>query len=378
MTDLLGSPRVLLNSLGEVVSRRDFLPFGEEIAPDQNVNYRTTAHKYLPNDDGVRQKFTGYQKDKETGLDFAEARMYENRHARFTAVDPLLASGKSADPQTFNRYVYVMNNPLVFTDPTGLQIAKVPGGRWYKPIRPDGVRTYRYEASQPEGYEPVTERNRWGQLIGSFAAGFVGEARYHVLRLNEAGPMLPEQLLDVRTGQTTWTPLTEFEKNGFEIIRGPDFRWTGAVQNAIEPHDIALALAGFRFGVVRGGIERGGETILLRSMKVGDDGLPVAGESATTLGARVPRDIVPDEMGMVAPETGGMSVTPSGGTLPTMGGKSLRTFCIKCSDLGPKLRYRADPMNPTNHAFVEPATEMSLEAYQEALIQTRQFWRILE
>ncbi len=47
--------------------------------------------------------------------------MYENRHGRFTAVDPLLASGKSADPQTFNRYVYVMNNPLVLTDPTGLQ-----------------------------------------------------------------------------------------------------------------------------------------------------------------------------------------------------------------------------------------------------------------
>ena len=38
-----------------------------------------------------------------------------------TAVDPLLASGKSADPQTFNRYVYVMNQPLKFTDPSGLQ-----------------------------------------------------------------------------------------------------------------------------------------------------------------------------------------------------------------------------------------------------------------
>ncbi|MBX3293415.1 MAG: HNH endonuclease, partial [Acidobacteria bacterium] len=69
------------------------------------------------------QKFTGYQKDEETQLDFAEARMYQNQHARFTAVDPLLASGKSANPQTFNRYVYVVNNPLIFVDPDGLQVA---------------------------------------------------------------------------------------------------------------------------------------------------------------------------------------------------------------------------------------------------------------
>ena len=46
--------------------------------------------------------------------------MYENRHGRFTAVDPLLASGKSSDPQSFNRYVYVRNAPLLMTDPTGL------------------------------------------------------------------------------------------------------------------------------------------------------------------------------------------------------------------------------------------------------------------
>nr|WP_242056763.1 RHS repeat-associated core domain-containing protein [Planktothrix sp. FACHB-1355] len=70
--------------------------------------------------DGIRQKFTGYQKDDETGLDFAEARMYENRHGRFTAVDPLLASGKSTNPQSFNRYVYCRNNPLSYVDKDGL------------------------------------------------------------------------------------------------------------------------------------------------------------------------------------------------------------------------------------------------------------------
>lgn len=45
--------------------------------------------------------------------------MYENRYGRFTAIDPLLASGKSANPQTFNRYVYTSNNPISFVDPDG-------------------------------------------------------------------------------------------------------------------------------------------------------------------------------------------------------------------------------------------------------------------
>ncbi|HMS08947.1 MAG TPA: hypothetical protein PKE66_05655 [Pyrinomonadaceae bacterium] len=84
VTDQLGSPRVLVNSLGEVVSRRDFMPFGEEITP--NGTHRTPNLKYNFGDN-IRQKFTGYQKDEETQLDFAEARMYQNLHGRFTAVD---------------------------------------------------------------------------------------------------------------------------------------------------------------------------------------------------------------------------------------------------------------------------------------------------
>jgi len=112
-------------SAGNVVSRRDFLPFGEELYAD-GVHW-TVAGKYLlTGQDGVRQRFTGYQKDTETSLDFAEARMYANTYGRFTAVDPLLASGKSANPQTFNRYIYVLNNPLLLTDPDGLQVTSNP------------------------------------------------------------------------------------------------------------------------------------------------------------------------------------------------------------------------------------------------------------
>ncbi len=182
-TDTLQSVRAITNQDGEVISRRDFLPFGQEIPnavqPGQSASPRTSALKYGADD--VRQKFTGYQKDEESGLDFAEARMYNNRHARFTAVDPLLASGKSANPQTFNRYIYVMNSPLNLTDPTGLQAATRP---WLGRIatvnsEPSGIpdqsmvwstKKWEFQPNFPDRYEggDILQDARWGQFISLF------------------------------------------------------------------------------------------------------------------------------------------------------------------------------------------------------------------
>jgi len=138
-TDTIGSPRVLTNALGEIVSRRDFMPFGEELYAD-GIN-RTTSGKYsTSSQDAVRQRFTGYERDLETGLDFAEARYYDNQHGRFTAVDPLLASGKSANPQTFNRYTYALDRPLLLVDQTGLQSGKkAPPERYDGPMYMDNT-----------------------------------------------------------------------------------------------------------------------------------------------------------------------------------------------------------------------------------------------
>lgn len=130
-TDHLGSPRVITDKTGNVKSRRDFMPFGEDIFAGVGGRTGDTGQRYSSSADDIRQKFTGYQKDSETNLDFAEARMYENRYGRFTAVDPLLASGKSANPQSFNRYIYVGNNPLNITDPSGEIWAQKQNGKFW-------------------------------------------------------------------------------------------------------------------------------------------------------------------------------------------------------------------------------------------------------
>lgn len=69
-------------------------------------------------------KFTGKERDAETGLDYFGARYYGSNMGRFMTPDPLLNSGHPADPQSWNRYSYTINNPLTFTDPTGMYVFK--------------------------------------------------------------------------------------------------------------------------------------------------------------------------------------------------------------------------------------------------------------
>ena len=116
--DHLGSPRVITNSSGSVVSRHDYMPFGEELGA--SVGGRTTGMGFSGSGDNNRKKFTGYERDTETGLDFAQARFYGSTQGRFTSPDPFSASAIIADPQTFNRYAYCRNNPVNSTDPTGM------------------------------------------------------------------------------------------------------------------------------------------------------------------------------------------------------------------------------------------------------------------
>jgi RHS repeat-associated protein len=121
VSDQLGTPRMIFDQTGSLanVSRHDYLPFGEELFA--GAGGRMTAQGYTMSDD-VRQKFTQYERDTETGLDYAQARYYANIQGRFTSVDPLMASAKSTNPQTWNRYSYVLNRPTIAIDPDGLSI----------------------------------------------------------------------------------------------------------------------------------------------------------------------------------------------------------------------------------------------------------------
>src|SRR2546426_6005133 len=58
------------------------------------------------------------ERDPETGLDPTLFRMYSSGQGRWLSPDPL--GGDISNPQSLNRYAYVLNNPASFTDPLGL------------------------------------------------------------------------------------------------------------------------------------------------------------------------------------------------------------------------------------------------------------------
>jgi RHS repeat-associated protein len=126
--DHVGTPRVITDAGGAVKARHDYLPFGEEIGLKGGRN--ANPQKYVA--DEIRQKFTGKERDSETNFDYFGARYYASTHGRFTSPDPLncwmLDDKKQpiyrSNPQRWNKYLYVLNNPLRYVDPDGL--AEVP------------------------------------------------------------------------------------------------------------------------------------------------------------------------------------------------------------------------------------------------------------
>ncbi|MBK8811933.1 MAG: hypothetical protein IPN69_14550 [Acidobacteria bacterium] len=111
--DHLGSPRINTNENGAVISRHDYRPYGEEIT-------ERTHSQYLG--DTIRKQFTGYERDSETDLDFAQARYFDSRLGRFMVPDRISNDADSLDGQSWNLFGYVRNNPMKLTDPTGEEI----------------------------------------------------------------------------------------------------------------------------------------------------------------------------------------------------------------------------------------------------------------
>jgi len=144
VSDQLGTPRIIVDSSGSLASvkRHDYLPFGEEIGGGQVglIGGRQGTPGYMA--DNVRQKFTGYEADAETGLYYAQARYQSSVQGRFTGVDPVGASANIGDPQSFNRYSYVQNTPLTAVDPTGMALWDI------------GV----YQTSNPEVVDKINQK----------------------------------------------------------------------------------------------------------------------------------------------------------------------------------------------------------------------------
>ncbi|QSQ27350.1 hypothetical protein JY651_21645 [Pyxidicoccus parkwayensis] len=110
-TDHLGSVETTTDDLGQVVARMKYEPFGgRRFAQDLSLPQGQVSWESF-------QGFTGHEHDEESGLINMRGRIYDPKLGRFLSPDPFIQAPLRS--QSFNRYSYVLNNPLRFTDPSG-------------------------------------------------------------------------------------------------------------------------------------------------------------------------------------------------------------------------------------------------------------------
>ncbi|MGH9948409.1 MAG: RHS repeat domain-containing protein, partial [Pyrinomonadaceae bacterium] len=115
--DWQGSVRTVSNSNGFVISRTDHSAFGETVGA--GIGLRSTSQGYWGTV-ATRQGYGLTERDEATGLDHTWFRKNEGSAGRWTSPDPYKGSMDLDDPQSFNRYSYVLNQPTNFVDPSGL------------------------------------------------------------------------------------------------------------------------------------------------------------------------------------------------------------------------------------------------------------------
>ncbi len=103
-TDSLGSSSLVTDTNGNRVYYSDYEPFGDSLHTSGEERYT----------------YTGKELDASTGLYYYGARYYDSSLGRFISSDPV--SGNQYNSQRLNRYTYVLNNPMVYTDPTGMEV----------------------------------------------------------------------------------------------------------------------------------------------------------------------------------------------------------------------------------------------------------------
>lgn len=118
LTDHLGSVVAITNASGTLTSQQRYLPFGGQRTNVSSpatpaTDYGYTGQRTLDEDMG--------------GLMDYKARFYSSYTNHFLQPDTLIPN--PSNPQAWNRYSYVGNNPIRFNDPTGHMRVEDPGGK---------------------------------------------------------------------------------------------------------------------------------------------------------------------------------------------------------------------------------------------------------
>jgi RHS repeat-associated protein len=140
-----------------VVDSMDYLPFGEQISGDT----------------GTTHKFTGKERDSESGLDNFGARYDSSQYGRFMSPDPLMVNElRLINPQRWNQYSYSINNPITYADPDGRDAGLVTFGGMVGGLGHDGLLSVHSDGTaQYAEFGPAS--HSVGNFLGAVAPGNV-------------------------------------------------------------------------------------------------------------------------------------------------------------------------------------------------------------
>ena len=139
--DHLTGSSVETDSNGDMIELVDYYPYGSV-----RIDDGTYDNNY---------KFTGKELDDETDLYYYGSRYYNSTLGRFTSVDPW--KGDLKDPQSFNKYSYVRNNPLRYVDPSG--------ETWLDSLVWSGLKTYFEAKDYNLSAELLNYSVNWDQIL---------------------------------------------------------------------------------------------------------------------------------------------------------------------------------------------------------------------
>ncbi|MEQ8990187.1 MAG: RHS repeat-associated core domain-containing protein, partial [Pseudomonadales bacterium] len=125
LKDHLGSTDLITTAIGDIVQAQSFDAYGLR-RYDDDYTALTLASRLNFDSSWTTRGFTGHEGMDPVGLVHMNGRVYDPKLGRFLSGDPFVQD--PANTQSFNRYSYVLNNPLSYTDPSGYFFKKLAKG----------------------------------------------------------------------------------------------------------------------------------------------------------------------------------------------------------------------------------------------------------
>ncbi len=178
--DHLGAPKAMTDQWQRIVWTADFDPFGNMASDFDLVKNQL--------------RFPGQYFDKETGLNYNYFRYYNPKTGRYTQADPIGLLGG------MNRYVYVVNNPVMMVDPSGLSSQESGGMVLGASTSSAGQQTSFWSTAgsfvgnffASVGGSLTNDFSTWLQLIGAWGDTSIKTIQYQQRVLTDAVGLLSD------------------------------------------------------------------------------------------------------------------------------------------------------------------------------------------